>query len=74
MDAHRRHAYHRRMARHFNTAGPCKPDIHYMLPATRRLPTVRSLIDSQSYFVLHAPRQIGKTTAAQQYTTDFAAF
>jgi hypothetical protein len=29
----------------------------------RRLPTVRQLIDRQSYFVLHAPRQVGKTTS-----------
>jgi len=34
-----------------------------MLPIMRRLPTVRQLIDRQSYFVLHAPRQVGKTTS-----------
>jgi hypothetical protein len=51
------------MSRFFNTAGPCKPDIHYMLPPTRRVPEVRRLVDQQSYFVLHAPRQMGKTTA-----------
>jgi hypothetical protein len=34
-----------------------------MLPVMRRLPTVRQLIDRQSYFVLHAPRQVGKTTS-----------
>ena len=50
------------MPRFFNTAGPCKPDIHYMLPVARRMPTVRALIDQQAYFVLHAPRQVGKTT------------
>lgn len=49
--------------RWFNTAGPCKPDIHYMLPATARLPDLVGLIDQQTYFVLHAPRQTGKTTA-----------
>lgn len=26
------------MPRWFNTAGPCRPEHHYMLPATRRLP------------------------------------
>ncbi len=51
------------MARQFNTAGPCKPDIHYILPPERRVPEVRGLVDAQSYFVLHAPRQVGKTTA-----------
>lgn len=48
--------------RFFNTAGPCDPDRHYMLPPERRLPEVRELIDRQHYFVLHAPRQTGKTT------------
>jgi hypothetical protein len=61
------------MARHFNTAGPCKPDIHYMLPATARLPDVASLIDNQSYFVLHAPRQTGKTTAMQALAAELTA-
>jgi type II secretory pathway predicted ATPase ExeA len=34
-----------------------------MLPATARLPGILRLIAQQSYFVLHAPRQTGKTTA-----------
>lgn len=34
-----------------------------MLPALLRLPEVSRLIDQQSYFVIHAPRQTGKTTA-----------
>lgn len=51
------------MPRWFNTAGPCRADIHYMLPATRRLPDLERLIAQQNYFVIHAPRQIGKTTA-----------
>jgi hypothetical protein len=51
------------MARWFNVAGACQPDIHYMLPAAARLPEVASLVDQRSYFVLHAPRQSGKTTA-----------
>jgi len=51
------------MNKWFNTAGPCKSDIHYMLPPTERLPKVRTLIDRQNYFVIHAPRQVGKTTA-----------
>ncbi|MFG6104218.1 ATP-binding protein [Leptolyngbyaceae cyanobacterium CCMR0082] len=51
------------MARWFNTAGPCKPDIHYMLSPVERLPQLRRIIDQQGYFVIHAPRQTGKTTA-----------
>ena len=53
----------RAMTRHFNTAGPCKPEFHYMLPPERRLPEVRALVEQQAYFVVHAPRQVGKTTA-----------
>jgi type II secretory pathway predicted ATPase ExeA len=51
------------MKKHFNTAGPCKPDIHYMLSSTERMPQIKSMIDQQNYFVIHAPRQVGKTTA-----------
>jgi hypothetical protein len=49
--------------KHFNTAGPCDPKRHYMLPAEERLPGARQLIDEGEYFVLHAPRQTGKTTS-----------
>ena len=31
--------------RFFNTAGPCKPDIHYMLPSADRLPGLERLVD-----------------------------
>lgn len=51
------------MPRWFNTAGPCDPAKHYMLSPEARLPQVRQLIEQQAYFVLHAPRQVGKTTA-----------
>ena len=34
-----------------------------MLSVMRRLPAVRRLIDQKSYFALHAPRQVGKTTS-----------
>ncbi len=51
------------MPKWFNTAGPCQSDIHYMLSPTARLPEVTQMIEQRSYFVLHAPRQVGKTTA-----------
>ncbi|GAA6619726.1 ATP-binding protein [Scytonema sp. NUACC26] len=51
------------MSRWFNIAGPCQDDIHYMLPPTARLPDLDELIQQRSYFVVHAPRQTGKTTA-----------
>lgn len=48
----------------FNTAGSNKPDIHYTLnPLSRwNLEEIVSLIQHEKYFVLHAPRQTGKTS------------
>ena len=51
------------MARSFNTAGHCRAEYDYMLRPADRLPGVAALVDAQKYFVLHAPRQSGKTTA-----------
>ena len=51
------------MEKYFNIAGPCIPEKHYMLSALARLPEIRRLINREQYFVLHAPRQTGKTTA-----------
>ena len=51
------------MQKWFNIAGPCQADIHYMLPSTVRLPEIVNLIAQRNYFVIHAPRQVGKTTA-----------
>lgn len=48
--------------RYFNTTGPCDPSRHYTLSATNRLPQARRLIEEGRYFVVHAPRQTGKTT------------
>ncbi len=50
--------------RFFNTAGPVNPEKHYALPPLSRwdLVQVETLIDQEKYFVLHAPRQTGKTT------------
>lgn len=52
--------------RYFNTAGPCLPDRHYLVPPEPRLPDARGLIDRGHYFVVHAPRQTGKTTTLRQ--------
>lgn len=51
--------------RFFNTAGPVNPAMHYTLPPLERLnlPEVLRLIAQHKYFVLHAPRQTGKTSA-----------
>lgn len=61
------------MPRFFNTAGPCRPDVHYMLPPERRLGDVREMIDKGLYFVLHAPRQVGKTTSLRALAERLAA-
>jgi len=52
------------MKRYFNTAGPIIPEDHYHIsPLTRLdLDDVLSLIGQKKYFVLHAPRQTGKTS------------
>ena len=49
----------------FNTAGPIRTERHYFIPVAQRvdLPEILNLIDQEKYFVLHAPRQSGKTTA-----------
>jgi hypothetical protein len=51
-----------RNVKRFNIAGTCWPGQHYMLPPEPRLPDARPLIDAAQYFVVHAPRQTGKTT------------
>ncbi|WP_437678329.1 ATP-binding protein [Sorangium sp. So ce131] len=48
--------------RRFNIAGPCHADRHYMIPPERRFGECPALVDKQAYFVVHAPRQTGKTT------------
>lgn len=50
--------------RFFNTEGPVDCARHYCLPPLERLdmPEVLLLIEQQKYFLLHAPRQTGKTT------------
>ena len=50
------------MGRVFNIAGPCIEGRHYMLPPGDRIKDVHPLIDREEFFVIHAPRQSGKTT------------
>ena len=55
--------------RFFNTTGPCNPDRHYMLSPEERLvggQLSRYIVD-ELYWVLHAPRQTGKTTFLQSW-------
>ena len=51
--------------RFFNTEGPVRADDHYRIPPLERvdLRAVLDLVRGGKYFVLHAPRQTGKTSA-----------
>ena len=50
--------------RRFNTEGPVRREDHYQVPPLERLDLdgVLDLIRRKRYFVLHAPRQTGKTS------------
>lgn len=52
------------MSRFFNTAGPINREDHYYIEPLNRieLSDILTLIDQKKYFVLHAPRQTGKTS------------
>ncbi|MDR1164839.1 MAG: AAA-like domain-containing protein [Deltaproteobacteria bacterium] len=54
----------------FNTTGPCDKRLHYTLPALPRLVGVNELIEKKLYFVIHAPRQSGKTTYLKALTDE----
>ena len=60
-----RSRFHDRPMRFFNTAGPIIPADHYHVHPLQRLDLdeVLLLIERKQYFVLHAPRQTGKTSA-----------
>ena len=51
--------------RFFNTAGPVLAEDHYAIPPLERgnVGEILKLIRDKQYFVLHAPRQTGKTSA-----------
>ena len=50
--------------RYFNTEGPVNPEEHYCIEPLERvnLAEIVTLIARKKYFVLHAPRQTGKTS------------
>ena len=58
------------MARWFNIGGPCNPADNYTLSAMERLPEVAALVRKRQYFVVHAPRQCGKTTAFLSFANE----
>ncbi len=52
------------MRKHFNTTGPVHPEDHYAIDPMTRLDweEIHELIGAKKFFVLHAPRQTGKTS------------
>jgi len=62
--SHRLKPYNAQMRMHFNTAGPQQIERHYTIDPLVRIdqPLIEDLVEQQRYFVLHAPRQTGKTT------------
>jgi hypothetical protein len=48
----------------FTTSGPVNPEDHYAIPLSTRLNEneLHELITQKKYFILHAPRQTGKTS------------
>jgi len=52
------------MQKFFNTAGACVPEKHYMIAL--EFDNFKKLIETERYFILHAPRQTGKTTLMLQ--------
>ncbi len=56
----------------FNTAGPIKTDIHYFIPPLTRMnkDELLQLIAAEKYFILHAPRQTGKTSCMLALTEE----
>ncbi|MBI4647474.1 MAG: ATP-binding protein [Bacteroidia bacterium] len=57
------------MPRFFNTTGYCNPEKHYIVNPLRNIgDDISQLIAQESYFVIHAPRQSGKTTLLHAMT------
>ena len=63
------------MKKFFNTAGPVNQEEHYKIDPLSRwsLEDIEMLIAQKKYFILHAPRQTGKTSsilALQEYLNE----
>lgn len=50
------------MAKIFNIAGCCEPELNYMVDLTSRLAEIKSMVDEGMYFTMNRARQFGKTT------------
>ncbi|MDR2579075.1 MAG: PD-(D/E)XK nuclease domain-containing protein [Chitinispirillales bacterium] len=65
----------KRPVRFFNTTGPCFPWDHYTLPPAERFVDAQldRYVKDSLYWVLHAPRQTGKTTFLQSWAREINA-
>ena len=61
------------MRKYFNIAGPCNNKSHYMLSVLKRVKEIESLVEYGQYFVIHAPRQTGKTTLIKELVNFYNA-
>lgn len=55
--------------RKFNTAGTCRPNVHYMVDITDRLKNIRKMVENGDYFCINRGRQYGKTTTLNNLKT-----
>ena len=62
-----------KLPKYFNTTGPCEEADHYMVPPLPRVPEAPGIVDHGGYFVLHAPRQSGKTTFLRHFARELTA-
>jgi predicted AAA+ superfamily ATPase len=53
--------------KYFNTVGVTDQKDHYFLPHRLNWDQLIDFIEKQYYFILHAPRQSGKTTAIREF-------
>ena len=62
-------------AKDFNTEGPVNPAKHYCIPPLERVGLVEilRLVQREKYFVLHAPRQTGKTSILQALAEELSS-
>jgi SpoVK/Ycf46/Vps4 family AAA+-type ATPase len=56
--------------RFFTTEGPVNPAKNYFVKHRFNEKEVLQLIDSEKYFILHAPRQSGKTTCVKMFVDE----
>ncbi|MGE5341677.1 MAG: AAA-like domain-containing protein [Candidatus Omnitrophota bacterium] len=50
------------MTKEFNITGVCTPELHYMVDISDKITEIMKLVERGKYFVIHRPRQYGKTS------------